>query len=101
MGRKSKYADDEYYSGFDVACPYRSKPRTKPINAPVRCKSNSIDKNHGYPSHCQLCGWNRNIQQRRLINMVGYDKAMELMAQSDELAKKTEAEIKEGRYSYD
>ena len=97
MKKKSAIPDDLLYKGFTMACPYKTNGKhIKAINAPVRCKNDL----KGWPVHCNSCGWNPAVTQQRLINMVGKQAALKLVAQSEELAKKTQKEINDGKYAY-
>ena len=100
--KKSAVPDDVLYTGFNRACLYRTNGKAiRPINAPVRCKDDSIDKKHGCPSYCPHCGWNPSCQRERLTKMVGERMALKLMAQSEELAAVTRQRINNGDYPYD
>ena len=97
MKKKSAVPDDLLYKGFTMACPYRTNGKNiKPINAPVRCK----DDLKGWPSHCNSCGWKPEVTLQRLTKMVGKKAALKLVAQSEELARKTRQEINDGKYEY-
>lgn len=97
MNKKSAVPDDVMYKGFTMGCPYVTKGKhIKPINASVRCR----DDRKGWPVHCPNCGWNPEVKKRRLVAMVGEMAARRLLAQSEELEKKTKQEINEGKYAY-
>ena len=103
MGRRKKcYDDPPLYTGFTMACPQVTKGKhIRAINACVRCKEDTLDKKHGFPSYCEHCGWNKAEQERRLTKMVGPLQARKLMALSEELAVITRQKINDGAYPYD
>lgn len=99
MANKQKFLveDPPIYTNFSVGCPYSSKRKIlNPINAPVRCKN----EKGGFPDHCAKCGWNPTEKRRRLVKLVGEEKADELMKQSEELSKQTALLIAEGKLEY-
>ena len=100
--KKCAVPDDVMYKGFNRACIYKTNGKVvKPINASVRCKDDTLDKKYGCPSHCPNCGWNPEVTKRRLIKMVGVQRALKLIAQSEDLAIQTRKKINEGAYPYD
>ena len=100
--KKRAVPDDVLYRNFTMGCPYKTNgKKIRAINACVRCKEDTIDKKHGYPSHCKICGWNPACQRERLTKMVGEFQANKLMAQSEELAAVTRQRINNGDYPYD
>lgn len=97
MSKKSFLQDDPPLNkNFNASCPYvlPKKSDSRCVDASVRCTVNERE------TRCKHCGWYPPEKRRRLVAMVGEEKADELIEQSAKLTLTTLQEIARGRFQY-